>query len=250
MKMPSYLPLPDVSTSGPSSPSPARRSSPPPSCSRPATGPSGAARAGTARRRDQPAGALVARRRKRRLVAAVRRPIDARHLRQPAVSPDGHHRRPLDDAGAARRGRCRQRQGDVGAPGQRLPERRAAGPRGLGLAGRRSGDGQHLHVHGRRRAARVRARRQAAVGSIAARGVRRHHDARRPDDVADHRGRQDHPQRADSELGPGSRPAGQPVLRVRQADRADDLGELAAGASLRHELLDADRGRRQRVAAA
>ena len=96
----------------------------------------------------------------------------------------------------------------------------------------------------------LRARRQAAVGAIAARGVRRDHHARRPHDVADHRGRQGHSEHADSELGPGSGPAGQPVFRVRQADRPDDLGQLAAGAALRHELLDADRGRRQRVAAA
>ena len=130
------------------------------------------------------------------------------------------------------------------------PQRRAAAPRRLGLAGRRSGHRQHLHVHGRGRAARVRARRQGAVGAIAARGVRRDHHARRPHDVADRRGRQGHPEHADSELGPGSRPAGQSLLRVRQAHRPDDLGQLAAGAPLRHELLDADRRRRQRRAAA
>ena len=188
-------------------------------------------------------------RRKRRLVAAVRRALDAGGSRQPAVSADDDAWRRLVDAGTARRRRRRQRQGGLGTQGQRLPERRASGTRGLGVTRGRSVDGQHLHVHGGRGAARIRARRQTALGSIAARRVRRDHDARRPHDVADHRRRQDHHQRADPELGTGPRPPGQPVFRVRQAHRPDDLGEFTAGPALRHELLDADRRGRERTTA-
>ena len=72
------------------------------------------------------------------------------------------------------------------------------------------------------------------------RRVRRRHHARRPHHLADHRGRQGHSQRADPGVG-RSQSARQPLLRVRQEDRADDLDQLAAVAPLRHQLLDADR---------
>ena len=49
---------------------------------------------------------------------------------------------------------------------QPLPLRRAAGPRGLGIAGRRSGHRQHLHVHRRRRAHRACSRWQDVVGPV------------------------------------------------------------------------------------
>ena len=90
---------------------------------------------------------------------------------------------------------------------------------------------------------------KVAVGSIAARRVRRGHDARRPHDVADHRGRQGHSERADPRVG-RSQPHRQSLLRVRQEDRPDDLDQLAAGAPLRHQLFDADRRRHRRHARA
>ena len=43
--------------------------------------------------------------------------------------------------------------------------------------------------------------------------------------------------------------ARQPLLRVRQADRPDDLDQLAAGAALGHQLLDADHRRRSAASA-
>ena len=200
--------------------------------------------------RDQPAGALVAGRRERRLVAAVRRPIDARHLRQPAVSADD---RRTATSRRRRSGWSRSMSTRGKVVWERtfslylsdVPQHRAgwASPAVDPATGN-----IYMFTVGAELLA-LCAGRQAAVGSLAARRVRRDHDARRPHDVADHRGRQGHPEHADSELGTGSRPAGQPLLRVRQADRPDDLGELAAGAPLRHELLDADRGRRQRRAA-
>ncbi len=95
----------------------------------------------------------------------------------------------------------------------------------------------------------VCAGRQGAVGSIAARRVRRGDDARRPHDVADRRGRQGHSERADPGVG-RSQSHRQPLLRVRQEDRPDGLDQLAAGASLRHQLLDADRRHHRRHARA
>ena len=62
-------------------------------------------------------------------------------------------------------------------------------------------------------------------------------------------GRQGHPQHAAPGVGrPQS--ARQSLHGVRQADRADDVGQLAAGASLRHQLLDADRRRHRRRSSA
>ena len=59
--------------------------------------------------------------------------------------------RGADAAGARDGARRRHRQGGLGIQVQHLPERRAAAPRRLGLARRRSRDRQHLRA-GRRRA--------------------------------------------------------------------------------------------------
>ena len=78
-----------------------------------------------------------------------------------------------------------------------------AAPHRLGLAGRRSGDRQHLRAQRRRRGDRAEPRRQAAVEPLVRRGVRRVHDARRPHDVAGRRRRPRHRQRGGLELGHG-----------------------------------------------
>ena len=81
---------------------------------------------------------------------------------------------------------------------------------------------------------------------VAGRGVRRRHDARRPRRVAGDRRRPRHRQHAD--LGVGhARPRRQPLLRLRQEDGPDGVDQLAAGAALGHQLLDADHrhGRRR-----
>ena len=193
--------------------------------------------------------ALVAARRQPGLAHPDRQPIGAGRVRQSHLPQFAHARRPRHDAGTAGRDRCRDRQGRLGAPLQPLPERRAAASRGVGVAGGRSGDRQHLRLHGRRAAGLRVAGRQGAVGSLAARRVRRRHHARRPHHVADRRGRQGHPQHADPRVGRSQSPR-QPLLRVRQEDRADDLDQLAAGAPLRHQLLDADRRHDRRHARA
>ena len=123
-----------------------------------------------------------------------------------------------DAAGADHRARRRHRQGRLGLQDQPVPERRAVAPHRLGLARGRSGDGQHLRAERRRAGHRAEPRRQAAVEPLVRRGVRRLHDARRPDDVAARRRRPGHRQRRGLELGParGARPS---PHRARQAHR-------------------------------
>ena len=93
------------------------------------------------------------------------------------------------------------RQGGLGIQVQPVPERRAAAPHRLGVAGRRSRDRQHLRAERRRPGHRAQPRRQAAVGALVRRRVRRVHHARRPDDVAGHRRRPGDRQRRRLELG-------------------------------------------------
>ena len=213
------------------------------------TAPVGGRLAGVARpvarrtfRGNQPARALVAARRQPGLAHPDRQPVGAGGVRQPHLRQFAHARRPHADAGTADRDRRGNRQGRVGAPLQPVPQRRAAASRLVGVARGRSGNRQRLSLHGGRAAGVRVAGRQGAVGSIAHRRVRRRHHARRPHHLADHRRRQAHSQRADPGVG-RSQSARQPLLRVRQEDRADDLDQLAAVASLRHQLLDADRRR-------
>ena len=108
-------------------------------------------------------------------------------------------------AGARHGARRRHRQGRLGIQVQHLPERRAAAPHRLGLAGGRSRDRQHLRAERRRRSHRAEPRRQAALGPLVRRGVRRVHDARRPDDVAGRRRRSGDRQRRRLQLGNGGR---------------------------------------------
>ena len=103
--------------------------------------------------------------------------------------------------------RRRHRQGRLGIQVQPLPERRAAAPHRLGVAGRRSRDRQHLRAERRRAGHRAQPRRQAALGALVRRGVRRLHDARRPHDVAGRRRRSGDRQRRGLELGNGRRTA-------------------------------------------
>ena len=173
--------------------------------------------------------------------APYRQPLVAGRVRQPRLHQH-RGRRSRAHPGAAGRARCRDRQAALGAALQHLPERRAAASRRLGVARGGSGHRQHLRLHRRRAAVLRLAGRQAAVGSIAARGLRRGHDARRPHDLADRRRRPGHPQYARARVGRPQSP-GQSLLRLRQAHRPDGLGQLAAGAPLRHQLLDADRRR-------
>ena len=118
-------------------------------------------------------------------------------------NPAGHG----DGAAGARDGaRRRHRQGRLGIQVQHLPERRAAAPRRLGVARRRSRDRQHLRAERRRAGHRAEQGRQAAVGPLDRRGVLRLHHARRPHDVAARRRRPGHRQRRDLELGHGGQP--------------------------------------------
>ena len=91
--------------------------------------------------------------------------------------------------------------------------------------------------------------RQAAVGSLGRRGVRRLHHARRPHDVAARRRRPGHRQRGDLELG-RRRTAAAPLRRARQAHRRDRLGRQPRRPSVRHHLRGAAHRDDQRHAAA
>ena len=88
--------------------------------------------------RDQPAGEMVAGRRKRGLVAAVRRPLGAGRVRQSPVSADDHAPATSRRRRNASSRSTSTRQGDLGEARQPVPERRAAAPRRLGVARRRS----------------------------------------------------------------------------------------------------------------
>ena len=191
--------------------------------------------------RDRPAGEMVAAGREPGLEGSVREPLVAGRVRQSGVHQH-RGRRSRPHPGAAGRPRRRDREAALGAAVQHLSERRAPASRGVGVARRGSGHRQHLRLH-RRRAALLRfARRQTGVGSIARRGLRRGHDARRPHHLADRRRRPGHSQYPRARVG---RPQStrQPLLRLRQAHRPDGVGELAAGAALRHQLFHADRRR-------
>ena len=119
--------------------------------SRSATGPSCAVPTATGRlARDRPARQVGAQRRELPVAGAVRRPLGADRHGQPRLraEPGRPRRRP---SGARHVPRRRHRQTRLGVRVQHLPERRAAAPRRLGLAGGRSGDRQRLRA-GRRRA--------------------------------------------------------------------------------------------------
>ena len=118
-----------------------------------------------------------------------------------------------------------------------------AASRRLGLARGRSGNRQHLRVQRRRAGHRPEQRRQAAVGPVDRRRVRRLHHARRPDDVAARRRRPGHRQRRDLELGHGGQPLAS-VRRARQADGRHRLRREPGRPSVRHGLRGARRSRR------
>ena len=83
------------------------------------------------------------------LARAVRRPLGAHRHGQPRLPAEPV--RPRRRAAGARDGaRRRHRQGGLGIQVQHLSERRAAAPRRLGLAGRRSRNRQHLRARRRR----------------------------------------------------------------------------------------------------
>ena len=179
--------------------------------------------------------------------------LDAGHLRQPALP-------------AERRASTRRTRGDAGAPAS--PSTPTAGKRRVGEALQRlpqptcpqhrvgwaspSVDRATGNIYAFRVGAELTPSRRPAsllwerslpeeFGAIPTHGGRTR--------VARHRGRPRHRQHADSSWA-RSGPARQPLLRVRQAHRADDLDQLAADEALRHELLDARRARRSTAAAA
>ena len=78
---------------------------------------------------------------------------------------------------------------------------------------------------------RRRARRQDPVGSIAARGIRRGHHARRPHDVADHRGRQGHPECADPRTGAIS------IARATVTSRSTSAPGRRSGSARRRRVI-------------
>ena len=189
-----------------------------------------------------------AERRELPLARAVRRPLGADRHGQPRLpaEPVRPRRRP---AGARHGPRRRHRQGRLGIQVQRLSERRAAAPRRLGLAGRRSRNRQHLRARRRRERRRPQQGRQAALGALDRRGVRRLHHARRPDDVAAHRRRSGDRERGDLELGRAGQPRA-PLPRARQAHRRHRLGRAPGRPSVRHGVRRADHRDDQRPAAA
>ena len=174
--------------------------------------------------RNQPPGTLVARRREPGVAGAVRRAVCPRRHGQPALHAEhrggcGRHAGTRD---VPRRG---DRQADLGAAVQRVPERRPAAQGGLGLPGSRSGDGQHLRIHRWRTAPCARARREDAVEPFDGGRVRCGHHAWRAHRLARHRWRQGGDQRAQRRLG-RSGAHEQPVLRLRQAHRRVRSGSV------------------------
>ena len=120
-----------------------------------------------------------------------------------------------------------------------VPQHRAV----VGVAGGRSGNRQHLRVHRRPRSLSA----SSPDGKVL-------WDRSLPDEygaVTTHGGRTTSPIIEGDKvilnaliLAWGDlEPHRQPLLRVRQEDRPDGLDQLAAGAALRHQLLDADRRR-------
>ena len=133
----------------------------------------------------------------------------------------------------------------LGIQVQHLPERRAAAPRRLGLARRRSGNRQHL----RARAAapqvdRAEQGRQAALGALDRRGVRRVHHARRPHDVAGRRRRSRHRQRRRSRTGARRRNRAHRFIALDK--RTGDIVYVVEPGrpSVRHGVRRADSSRR------
>ena len=112
---------------------------------------------------NEPAVEVVAEGREPGVADSDRQPIVAGRVRQPALSQFAG-RRSCEHAGAARRDRCRDRQGRLGEAVQPVPQRRAAASRLVGVARGRSRDRQHLHVHRRRATDLRRAGRQECCG--------------------------------------------------------------------------------------
>ena len=181
------------------------------------------------------------------LAGALWRPIGPGGRGKPRLRAEphgqGHHA-----AGARHRARRRYRQARLGIQVQRLPERRPATPRRVGVPRGRPRNRQPLR-HGRRRDRhRAEQGRQAPVGPFGRRGVLRLHHARRPDDVPARRRGPGHRERRDFELGCRlAAPA--PVHRARQADRPDRLDREPGRPPVRHELRRADDRDDQRHAA-
>ena len=189
---------------------------------------------------DQPAVEVVAERRQPGVAHSDRQPVVAGRVRQSPLS-EFAGRRSREHAGAPGRDRCRDRQGRVGEALQPVPQRRAAAPRRRGRRPRSIlKPATSTSSPSRAQLICVAPDGKDPVGSIAARRVRRGDHARRPHHVADRRGRQGDPERADPRVG-RSQSHRQPLFRVRQEDRPDGLDQLAAGAPLRHQLFDADR---------
>ena len=97
---------------------------------------------------------------------------------------------------------------------------------------------------------RAQPRRQAAVGSVVRRGVRRVHDARRPHDVAARRRRPRHRQRRGLELGHARRTARTASSRSTSAPARSSTSSNPGGRPVRHGVRVADHRDDQRHAAA
>ena len=153
----------------------------------PTTGPSGAAaQAGRPLRRDRPARQVdaavgqAAGRRRPGLARPDRQPLDAGRLRQPHLPATP--RPATSRTGRSAWSRSTRPRGKTiweklfPVYLTDIPAHRVA----WASPSVDPGDRQRLHLRRQRPPARLRAGRQAAVGALAGRGVRRRHDARRP----------------------------------------------------------------------
>ena len=149
--------------------------------------------------------------------------------------PPEHGWRRRADAGTPDVLPRRHRQAALGVQIQHLYERRAAPPHRLGVARRRCRERQCLRLQRQRPADVAVARRQAALGTLAGRGVRHVDDARGTRLLTDHRRRSVDRERADVQLGTARRRRTSLYL-VRQINRTRQLDQLAGGAANRHHL--------------
>ena len=151
--------------------------------------------------RDRPHRQVGAERRELPVARAVRRPLGADRHGQPRLRAEpGRPRR--EPAGARHGARRRHRQGRSGSTSSTSSR---ATCRRIASAGRRRPPipetGNIYALSGGAQVIALEPRRQAALGSIVRRGVRRLHHARRPHDVAARRRRSRHRQRRRLELG-------------------------------------------------
>ena len=180
------------------------------------------------------------------LEGPLRRPIRTGGLRRSPLSAE-HLGRRRRDAGTPDVLPRRHGQAALGVQVQPLHERRAAAPHRLGFTGGRSRERQRVRLQRQRPPDVAVARRQAALGTLARRGVRHVDDARRTRVVSDHRRRSAHRQRPDVQLGTARRRRA-PLPLVRQDDGSRQLDQLARRPADRHHLRQPVRRRRQRHA--